>query len=389
MHEGRFVFAQLMDYFPQREFQQCVERYRGNYRLRRFSCRDQFLAMTFGQLTYRASLRNIETCLRAMRDKLYHAGFRATVARNTLARANELRDWRIYHDFAQALIRRARKLYANEPLAVALDNTVYALDSTIVELCLSLFPWAHAAASKGHHQAAHAAGRTGRRFLFCPCFHGKNGRFGHLGPIGSRSGIVLHPRPRLQRLRATASLDARRRFLRGAQAARTLCSRERRSARSIDVPGFERSNGDVQGPTNERTLSAPVAAGYFFRRGTRRRFILLTNAFHLPAPLIPQLYKCRWQVELFFKWIKQHLRIKHFFGTSPNAVKTQVWIAISAYVLVAILKRELKLSRSQYEILQILSVALFEKTPDFAAFLQQSVPNSQNSCHNQLSLFDF
>ena len=267
MHEGRFVFAQLMDYFPQREFQQCVERYRGNYRLRRFSCRDQFLAMTFGQLTYRASLRDIETCLRAMRDKLYHAGFRATVARNTLARANELRDWRIYHDFAQALIRPAQALcqrtlgggIGQHGLCARLDHR------RALFVAVSLGP---RAASKGRHQAAHAAGRTGQHSLFCPCFHGKNGRFGHLGPIGSRSGIVLHPRPRLQRLRATASLDARRRVLRGARPQEHCVHAKGGPPGRSTYRASQRSNGDVQGPTNERTLSAPVAAGYFFRRGT-------------------------------------------------------------------------------------------------------------------------
>lgn len=389
MHEGRFVFAQLMDYFPQREFQQCVERYRGNYRLRRFSCRDQFLAMTFGQLTYRASLRDIETCLRAMRDKLYHAGFRATVARNTLARANELRDWRIYHDFAQALIRRARKLYANEPLAVALDNTVYALDSTIVELCLSLFPWAHAQRRKGAIKLHTLLDVRGSIPCFVRVSTAKMGDSAILDQLVPEAGSFYI----LDR-----GYNDFARLLRWTHAGAFFVVRgrknivfTRKAVRPVDRRTGLRSDQTVtfKDRRTKEHYPLPLRRVTFFDVEHRRRFILLTNAFHLPAPLIPQLYKCRWQVELFFKWIKQHLRIKHFFGTSPNAVKTQVWIAISAYVLVAILKRELKLSRSQYEILQILSVALFEKTPDFAAFLQQSVPNSQNSCHNQLSLFDF
>jgi hypothetical protein len=389
MHEGRFVFAQLMDYFPKREFQQCVERYRGNYRLRQFSCRDQFLAMTFGQLTYRASLRDIETCLRALRDKLYHAGFRATVARNTLARANELRDWRIYHDFAQVLIRRARNLYAREPLAVALDNTVYALDSTVIELCLSLFPWAHSQRRKGAiklHTLLDVRGSI-------PCFI----RVSTAKMADSAILDQLVPEPGSFYTLDRGYNDFAR-LLRWTQAGAFFVVRgrknitfTRKAVRPVDRGTGLRSDHTVtfKDRRTKKHYPLPLRRVTFYDVEHRRRFILLTNAFHLPALVIPQLYKCRWQVELFFKWIKQHLRIKHFFGTSPNAVKTQIWIAISAYVLVAILKRELKLNRSQYEILQILSVALFEKTSDFAAFLQQSVPNSQTSCHNQLSLFDF
>jgi hypothetical protein len=389
MHEGRLVFAQLMDYFPKREFQQCVERYRGNYRLRQFSCRDQFLAMTFGQLTYRASLRDIETCLRAMRDKLYHAGFRAAVARNTLARANELRDWRIYHDFAQVLIRRARKLYADEPLAVALDNTIYAFDSTIIELCLSLFPWAHSQRRKGAiklHALLDVRGNI-------PCF----ARISTAKTADSAVLDQLAPEPGAFYILDRGYNDFGR-LLRWAQAgaffvvrARKNITFTRKSVRSVDRTTGLRSDHTVtfKDRRTKKRYPLPLRRITFFDVEHRRRFILLTNAFHLPAVVIPQLYKCRWQVEVFFKWIKQHLRIKHFFGTSPNAVKTQVWIAISVYVLVAILKRELNLNRSQYEILQILSVALFEKTSDFATFLQQPVPNLQTSCRNQLALFDF
>jgi hypothetical protein len=389
MHEGRLVFAQLMDYFPKREFQQCVERYRGNYRLRQLSCRDQFLAMTFGQLTYRASLRDIETCLRAMRDKLYHAGFRATVARNTLARANELRDWRIYRDFAQVLIRRARKLYANEPLAVALDNTIYALDSTIIELCLSLFPWAHSQRRKGAIKLHTLLDVRGSIPCFIRVSTAKTADSAILDQLIPEAGSFYI----LDR-----GYNDFARLLRWTQAgaffvvrARKNITFTRKAVRQVDRATGLRSDHTVafKDRRTKKHYPLPLRRVTFFDVKHRRRFILLTNAFHLPALVIPQLYKCRWQVELFFKWIKQHLRIKHFFGTSPNAVKTQVWIAISAYVLVAILKRELKLNRSQYEILQILSLALFEKTSDFAAFLQQSVPNLQASCRKQLALFDF
>jgi hypothetical protein len=389
MYDGRLVFAQLMDYFPRREFQQCVVRYRGNYRLRQFSCRDQFLAMTFGQLTYRASLRDIETCLRAMQDKLYHAGFRATVARNTLARANELRDWRIYHDFAQVLIRRARRLYANEPLAVALDNTVYALDSTVIELCLSLFPWAHSQRRKGAiklHTLLDVRGSI-------PCFI-------RVSTAKTADSAILDqfvPEPGSFYILDRGYNDFAR-LLRWTQAGAFFVVRgrknitfTRKAVRQVDRSTGLRSDHTVtfKDRRTKKNYPFPLRRVTFYDVEHRRRFILLTNAFHLPALVIPQLYKCRWQVELFFKWIKQHLRIKHFFGTSPNAVKTQVWIAISVYVLVAILKRELKLNRSQYEILQILSVALFEKTSDFAGLLQQSVPNLQSRRHNQLPLFDF
>jgi hypothetical protein len=359
MHEGRLVFAQLMDYFPRREFQQCVERYRGNYRLRQFSCRDQFLAMTFGQLTYRASLRDIETCLRAMRDKLYHAGFRATVARNTLARANELRDWRIYHDFAQVLIRRARKLYANEPLAVALDNTVYALDSTVIELCLSLFPWAHSQRRKGAIKLHTLLDVRGSIPSFIRVSTAKMADSAILDQLVPEAGSFYI----LDR-----GYNDFARLLRWTQAgaffvvrARKNITFTRKAVRQVDRATGLRSDQTVafKDRRTKKRYPLPLRRVTFFDVEHRRRFILLTNAFHLQALVIPQLYKCRWQVELFFKWIKQHLRIRHFFGTSLNAVKTQVWIAISAYVLVAILKRELKLNRSQHEILQILSVALF------------------------------
>jgi transposase len=389
MHDGRLVFAQLMDFFPKREFQQCVDRYRGNYRLRRLSCRDQFLAMMFGQLTYRASLRDIETCLRAMQDKLYHAGFRATIARNTLARANELRDWRIYHDFAQVLIRRARKLYAQEPLAVALDNTVYALDSTVIELCLSLFPWAHSQRQKGAvklHTLLDVRGGIPCVVRVSTAKVADSTVLDQLLPEPGSFYIMDRGYNDFARLHRWTQVGA---FfvVRG----RKNITFTRRSRRPVDRTTGLRSDHTVtfKDRRTRKTYPTPLRRVTFYDVEHRRRFILLTNAFHLPASAIPQLYKCRWQVELFFKWIKQHLRIKHFFGTSPNAVKTQVWIAISAYVLVAILKRELKLERSQYEILQILSVALFEKTPDLTAFLQQTIPNSPTSCPNQLTLFDF
>jgi len=389
MFAGQLIFAQLMEFLPRHEFNACVRRYRGDARVRGFSCRDQFLAMAFAQLTYRESLRDIQTCLRAMQDKLYHAGFRGTIARNTLARANELRDWRIYHDFAQVLIRRARDLYSQEPLAVALHNTVYALDSTVIELCLSLFPWAHSQRQKAAvklHTLLDVRGNI-------PCVV----RVSTAKTADSTVLDHLLPEPGSFYIMDRGYNDFQR-LLRWTQAGAFFVVRGRknitfvrRARRQVDRSTGLRSDQTVRFRDHRTRKHYPglLRRVTFYDVEHRRRFILLTNAFHLPAAAIPQLYKCRWQVELFFKWIKQHLRIKHFFGRSPNAVKTQVWIAISTYVLVAILRRELKLTRSQYEILQILSVAIFEKTPDLATFLQQTVTHLPTGCPNQLTLFDF
>jgi hypothetical protein len=389
MFAGRLIFAQLMEFLPRHEFNACVRRYGGNSRVRGFSCRDQFLAMAFAQLTYRESLRDIQTCLRAMEDKLYHAGFRGTVARNTLARANELRDWRIYHDFAQVLIRRARELYFQEPLAVALDNTVYALDSTVIELCLSLFPWAHAQRQKAAlklHTLLDVRGNIPSVIRISSAKTADSTVLDHLLPEPGSFYVMDRGYNDFQRLLRWTHAGA---FfvVRG----RKNITFVRRAQRSVDRNTGLRSDQTVRFRDRRTHQRYPglLRRVTFYDGEHRRRLILLTNAFHLPAATIPQLYKCRWQVELFFKWIKQHLRIKHFFGRSPNAVKTQVWIAISTYVLIAILRRELKLTRSHYEILQILSVAIFEKTPNLTAFLQQSGTHFPTDHPNQLTLFDF
>jgi transposase len=389
MFSGELIFAQLMNFLPRHEFNACVRRYRGNRNAKSFSCRDQFLAMLFAQLTYRDSLRDVETCLRAMAPKLYHAGFRGKVARNTLARANELRDWRIYHDFAQILIRRARALYAQQPLAVALEQTVYALDSTVIELCLSLFPWAHSQRRKGAIKLHTLLDLRGNIPCVVRLSTAKTADSTILSELIPEAGSFYimdrgyNDFARLQRWTQAGAFFVVR--------CRKNIKFVRQARRAVDRSTGLRSDQTVRFKDRRTQHGYPPALRRvtFFDVEHRRRFILLTNAFHLPALAVPQLYQCRWQVELFFKWIKQHLRIKHFFGTSPNAVKTQVWIAISAYVLVAILKRELKLERSQYEILQILSIALFEKTPDLTAFLQQTVPHLTTSCPNQLPLFDF
>jgi hypothetical protein len=389
MFAGQLIFARLMEFVPRHEFNACVRRYSGDYRARGLSCRDQFLAMAFAQLTYRESLRDVETCLRSFGPKLYHAGFRTRISRSTLADANERRDWRIYHDLAQVLIRRARTLYANEPLAVALDNTIYALDSTVIELCLSLFPWAHSQRQKAAiklHTLMDVRGNI-------PCVV-------RISPAKTSDSTVLDqlvPEPGSFYIMDRGYNDFRR-LLRWAQAGAFFVVRGRRNItfvrrarRAVERATGLRSDHTVtfQDRRTKKHYPQPLRRVTFYDQERQRRFILLTNAFHLPAVVVPQLYKCRWQVELFFKWIKQHLRIKHFFGNSPNAVKSQVWIAISAYVLVAIVKRELRLTRSQYEILQILSVSLFEKTPDLQAHLQQTVPYSPDCNPNQLPLFDF
>ena len=389
MHEGRFVFAQLMDFFPKREFQQCVDRYRGNHRLRQLSCRDQFLAMLFAQLTYRESLRDVETCLRTMGEKLYHAGFRGKVARSTLADANEQRDWRIYYDFAQILIRRARWLYVDQPFDTVLERTTYALDSTTIELCLSLFPWAHSQRQKAAIKLHTLLDLRGN----IPCFvrlsttkMADSAMLDQLLPEAGSFYIMDRGYNDFARLRRWTEAHA---FF--VVRCRRNITFTRSASRAVDRTGGLRSDQTVHLRDRRTRKHYPQALRRvtFYDAGNRRRFILLTNAFHLPALSIPQLYKSRWQVELFFKWIKQHLRIKHFFGHSPNAVKTQVWIAISAYVLAAILRRELQVERSLHEILQILSLSLFEKTPDLQAFLKQTHHTTNTTYANQLPLFDF
>ena len=368
MNAGRIVFSQLMDFLPTHEFNRCVTRYRGNYRTRRFSCWDHFLCMAFAQLTYRESLRDIETCLRSMRHKLYHAGFRTIVARNTLAKANESRDWRIYADFAAVLIDHARRLYRNEDFGVALKQTVYAFDSTTVDLCLSLFPWAQFRRRKSAVKLHTLIDLRGN----IPCFvHVSGGRMADvtsldLLPIEAGSFYVMdRGYTDFQRLyRFTQNLAF---FI--IRAKRDL-DFAYRTHRKVDKSTGLRSDITIRlrGPKTSTRYPDPLRRISYYAADIDKHFMFLTNNFSLSALTIAQLYKCRWQVELFFKWIKQHLRIKAFFGTSVNAVKTQVWIAVCVYVLVAIVKKELAIHRTMGEILQILSIHLFEKTPLLQAF---------------------
>ena len=388
MHEGRLVFSQLMDFLPKREFNECVHRYKGNYRLRDFSCRDQFLAMAFAQLTYRQSLRDIEICLRSIKTKLYHLGFRGTISRSTLADANRRRDWRIHADFAQVLIQHARALYAEESFGAALDRTAYVLDSTTIDLCLTLFPWAPFRRRKAAVKLHTLIDLRGNIPCFIRVSHGKTHDMTVLDELPIEPGAFyimdkaytdftrlhrMHRNAAFFVTRAKQNLDYKRRVSQSIDKATGL-----RSDQTITLAGYRSSR---RYPESLRRIS-------YFDAATDKRFVFLTNCFFLPAIVVADLYKCRWQVELFFKWIKQHLRIKTFYGNSSNAVKTQVWIAISVYVLVAILKKELNLERSLAEILQILSVNPFEKTPikQLLSSKHSRFPNEGRS--NQLPLFD-
>jgi hypothetical protein len=382
------IFAQLMEFLPRHEFNRCVKRYGGDRRLRGFSCRDQFLCLAFAQLTFRESLRDIETCLRSLGPKLYHAGFRGKISRSTLADANRTHDWRIFADFAQALICRARQLYAQEPLAVALEQTVYALDSTTIDLCLSLFPWAKFRRRKGAVKLHTLLDLRGSIPSFVHVSHGKTHDVTLLDrlPIEPGAFYVMD--------RGYVDFARLRRFTQHSAFFVTRAKRNldftRRSRRKVDKTTGLRSDQTIAlaGPKSSQLHPEPLRRIAFYDADNDRRFVFLTNNFALPALTIPALYKCRWQIELFFKWIKQHLRIKAFFGTNANAVKTQVWTAISVYVLVAILKRELRIERSLSEILQILSLTLFEKTPMLQALTLENVPITEPPEPNQLLLFD-
>jgi hypothetical protein len=388
VHTGRLIFAQLMDCLPLPEFRRCVARYQGEHKVRGFSCLDQFLCLTFAQLTSRESLRDIETCLRALQPKLYHAGLRGRVARSTLADANETRDWRIFADFAQILIHRARGLYGDEPFAVELAQTAYAFDATTIDLCLALFPWArfrrHKAAVKLHT----LLDLRGNIPTVVAITDGKAADVTQLdGLVFEPGAFYLFDRGYTDFARLYVITEALAFFvIRGKRGLAFL----RRRSRPIDTTTGLRSDQTIvlRGPKTATLYPTPLRRVTYVDLDTQQRFVFLTNNFALPALQIAQLYKCRWQVELFFKWIKQHLRIKAFYGTSVNAVKTQVWTAISVYVLVAILKKRLSLPQSLYTILQVLSVTLFENTPIHQALAQLPDLSAEGETCNQLLLFD-
>jgi hypothetical protein len=387
MNGGKSIFSQLTDFLPWTQFQECVARYQGNYKLKSFSCWDQFLCMAFAQLTYRESLRDIEACLRANQTKLYHMGIRGRVSRNTLANANSARDWRIYADFAQVLINQARLLYRDDEFSLALQQTVYALDATTIDLCLSLFPWAPFRKRKGAVKLHTLLDLRGNIPTVIIITHGLIHEVNLLDQLTFEAGaFYLMDRgyldfPRLHRLHLSSAFFVTR-------------ARKRFDCQRLYSAPVDRTSGIMCDQIV--TLSNPVPrAGYpdklrrirYFDPQQERRLIFLTNNFTLPPLTVAQLYRSRWQVELFFKWIKQHLRIKKFYGTSANALKTQIWIAISIYVLVAIVKKQLQLDGSLYRILQILSVSLFEKVPILEALSLSNCEMELTTPCKQLILF--
>jgi hypothetical protein len=389
MNAGRTVFSQVIAHAPVKEFQKCVARYRGDANPRGFSCWDQYLAMAFAQLTYRESLRDIEACLRSISGKLYHMGFRGRVARTTLADANERHDWRIYSDFAQALIGIARPLYAGDPMGVDLTHSLYALDSTTIDLCLSLFPWAKFRQRKAAVKMHTLLDLHGNIPTFISITDGKVHDVNILDEILPEAGaFYVMDRgyvdfERLYRFTLESAFFVVR--------TKSNVLLQRRYSHTVAKTTGVRSDHTVILTAIDSVKAYPDALRRvsYIDVETKKRFKFLTNNFTLPALTIAQIYKCRWQVELFFKWIKQHLRIKAFFGTSENAVKTQIWIAVSAYVLVAIIRKRLKLESSLYQILQILSVTLFEKAPILQALQAPDSETDLSDSGNQLILFDF
>ena len=364
MYTGKLVFAQALDSMPQHTFRRCVRRYQGDRYIKQFSCQDQFRCMAFAQLTYRDSLRDIEACLKAQRNKLYHMGIRSkAVAKSTLADANEKRDWRIYASFAQSLIQIARPLYANEDLGLQLDSTVYALDSTTIDLCLSVFPWAQFRQTKAAVKLHTLLDLQGNIPTF---IHISDGKLHDVNVLD-----MLLPEPGAFYVMDRGYLDFERLFqLHAAQAFFVIRAKRNLKFRRLYSHTVDKTSGlrcdqtiVLTGFYTAQHYPEKLRRIKYYDAETDKRLVFLTNNFTLPAKTITELYRYRWQIELFFKWIKQHLRIKSFFGTSENAVKTQVWIAVSVYVLVAIIKKQLNIQASLYSILQILSLTIFETTP--------------------------
>jgi Domain of unknown function (DUF4372)/Transposase DDE domain len=389
LNTGRTVFAQLMEFVPTYQFQLCVDRYRGNHYVKDFSCWDQFLCLAFAQLTYRASLRDIETCLRAQQPRLYHMGFRGRVSRATLADANETRDWRMYRDFAQVLIGMARDLYRDDSFGVELSETVYAFDSTTIDLCLSLFPWGQFRRRKSAvklHTLLDVRGSVPTNVYVTG---------GQVHDVNLLDELLLEAGAFY--LLDRGYVDFARLYL-FTQACAFFVTRAkknmqfyRRSSHQVERSTGLRSDQTIllTGVRTAQRYPDPLRRIHYFDAEKDLRLIFLTNNFLLPALTIAQLYRARWKVELFFRWIKQHLRIKAFYGTSENAVKTQVWVALSVYVLVAIVKKQLGLDMSLYKILQILSITIFEKTPILEGFFNFADESESHNTWKQLNLFDF
>jgi hypothetical protein len=388
MYSGQLVFAQLMEHLPLHTFRRCVQRYPSKYPTKTFSHLDQFLCMAFAQLTYRESLRDIETCLRAHQAKLYHLGIRGNIAKSTLADANESRDWRIYQDFAMSLIQTARQLYISDSFAVELEQTVYALDTTTIDLCLSVFPWARFRQTKAAVKMHTLLDLRGNIPTFIHISDGKMHEVNVLDILIPEAGsfyimdrgftdfarwFVMHQAQAFFVIRGKSNLLFRRVYSRAVDISTGL-----RCDQTIALTGYYPSQDYPQ----------PLRRIKFYDAEHDRHLVFLTNNFDLPALTIAQLYRCRWQVELFFKWIKQHLRIKRFYGTTENAVKTQIWIAIAVYVLVAIVKKRLDTEASLYTILQILSLTLFEKTPLDQLLKNTEAQMTTSQDNNQLNLFN-
>jgi len=389
MNFGKTIFAQLMDFIPSAyEFRRCVERYHGNYKVKSFSCWDQFLTLAFAQLTYRESLRDIEACLRAALQKLYHMGLRGLVSRNTLANANQVRDWRIYADFAHILIQEARSLYKGEPFGIVLDQTVYALDATTVDLCLSLFPWAQFRRHKSAVKLHTLLDLRGSIPTVVIVTGGQIHEVNILDQLIWEAGAIY--------LMDRAYVDFRRLYrMHQSGAFFVTRAKKRFDCRRAYSQRVDKKTGlqcdqivVLNNPIPKRGYPERLRRVRYYDVASQKRLVFLTNNFLLPALTITQLYRCRWQVELFFRWIKQHLRIKAFYGTSENAVRTQVWIAIAVYVLVAIVKKRLNLEHSLHSVLQILSVSLFEKIPIQQVLSQPEYNEINSDTRNQLILFD-
>lgn len=388
MFAGSTIFSQLMDLLPWRRFQTCVSRYKGDYKVKTFKCTEHFRVMAFAQLTYRESLRDIEACLRTMGSKLYHIGIRSTISRNNIAHANETRDWRIYADFAQILINRAKVLYANEQLGADLKSTVYALDSTTIDLCMSLFPWAHFRKTKSAIKLHTLMNLRGYIPEFIYISEAK------MHDVNILDLII--PSPGTYYIMDRAYLDFKRLYdLHQKRAFFVIRAKKNFKFKRRYSHQVEKNTGVQCDQTivltthySAKKYSEALRRIRFYDTERQKRLVFLTNNFDLPADIIAMLYKSRWNIEIFFKWIKQHLRIKAFFGTSENAVKVQVWTAVTTYLLVAIMKKEFKLEQTLYTILQVLSVSIFEKMPVIEAFSKYNMLKQHGDSYNQLTLFD-
>ena len=388
MNKGQTIFSQIIDFLPQNIFRQCVNRYNGNYRVRSFTCYDQLLCMAFAQLSYRESLRDIECCLRAMIDKLYHMGIRCKVSRSTLADVNETKDWRIYSDFAQILIHEARRLCVDNDFSLELKETVYALDSSTLDLCLSVFPWARFRGTKGAIKLHTLLDLRGDILTFIWITDDK------VHDVNVLDHLVREPAAYYAMDRAY--LDFKRLYqLHQNSAVFVTRAKKNTKVRRIYSQKVDKGTGVMveqivafTGFYSKKDYPDKIRRIKYFDAENKRSFSFLTNQFTLSPLIIAGLYRHRWRVETFFKWIKQHLRIKKFFGTSENAVKTQIWIAVSTYVLVAIMKKRLKIDLTIYTILQILSITLFEKMPILWALTATDYRNQFTSGQTQLNLFE-